>query len=59
MLAIDPHKRVRMNALEHVVLPRLQAERAHIALALDEREMEDRIRLRRGRSRADRRGRQP
>lgn len=40
----------RMNALEHVVMPRLQAERAHIALALDEREMEDRIRLRRGRS---------
>jgi V/A-type H+-transporting ATPase subunit D len=40
----------RMNALEYVVMPRLQAERAHIALALDEREMEDRIRLRRGRS---------
>jgi V/A-type H+-transporting ATPase subunit D len=39
----------RMNALEHVVLPRLHAERAHIALALDERETQDRIRLRRGR----------
>jgi V/A-type H+-transporting ATPase subunit D len=40
----------RMNALEHVVMPRLEAERAHIALALEEREMEDRVRLRRGRS---------
>jgi V/A-type H+/Na+-transporting ATPase subunit D len=40
----------RMNALEHVVLPGLEAERAHIALVLDEREMEDRVRLRRARS---------
>jgi V/A-type H+-transporting ATPase subunit D len=39
----------RMNALEHIVLPRLRAESARIALALDEREMEDRVRLRRGR----------
>lgn len=42
----------RMNALEHVVLPRLEAERAHIALVLEEREMEDRVRLRRVRSRS-------
>ena len=40
----------RMNALEHVVLPRLESERAHIALVLQEREMEDRVRLRRVRS---------
>ena len=40
----------RMNALEHVVVPRLEAERAHIALVLEEREMEDRVRLRRMRS---------
>jgi V/A-type H+/Na+-transporting ATPase subunit D len=48
----------RMNALEHVVMPRLRAERAHIALALDEREMEDRVRLRRGRFSRERHGRQ-
>jgi V/A-type H+-transporting ATPase subunit D len=42
----------RMNALEHVVVPRLEAERARIALVLEEREMEDRVRLRRMRSRA-------
>jgi V/A-type H+-transporting ATPase subunit D len=41
----------RMNALELVVIPALEAERAHIALVLEEREMEDRIRLRRVRSR--------
>lgn len=41
----------RMNALEHVVVPRLQAERAHISLVLEERELEDRIRLRRMRGR--------
>jgi V/A-type H+/Na+-transporting ATPase subunit D len=40
----------RMNALEHVVLPALETERAHIALVLEEREMEDRVRLRRARS---------
>jgi V/A-type H+/Na+-transporting ATPase subunit D len=40
----------RMNALEHVVVPRLEAERAGIALVLEEREMEDRVRLRRMRS---------
>jgi V/A-type H+-transporting ATPase subunit D len=41
----------RMNALEHVVLPGLEAERAHIELVLEEREMEDRVRLRRMRFR--------
>jgi V/A-type H+-transporting ATPase subunit D len=41
----------RMNALELVVIPALEAERAHIALVLEEREMEDRVRLRRVRSR--------
>lgn len=46
----------RMNALEHVVVPRLEAERAHIALVLEERELEDRVRLRRMRSRGQRQG---
>jgi V/A-type H+/Na+-transporting ATPase subunit D len=46
----------RMNALEHVVVPRLESERAHIALVLEEREMEDRVRLRRMRSRSAREG---
>jgi V/A-type H+/Na+-transporting ATPase subunit D len=41
----------RMNALEHVVLPELESERAHIALVLEERELEDRVRLRRVRAR--------
>jgi V/A-type H+-transporting ATPase subunit D len=47
----------RMNALEHVVLPRLEAERAHIALVLEERSMEDQVRLRRLRARTRREGR--
>jgi len=46
----------RMNALEHVVLPTLEAERAHIALVLEEREMEDRVRLLRVRSGTRREG---
>jgi V/A-type H+-transporting ATPase subunit D len=46
----------RMNALEHVVLPELEAERAHIALVLEEREMEDTVRLRRVRSGTRREG---
>ena len=46
----------RMNALEHVVVPRLESERAHIDLVLEEREMEDRVRLRRMRSRGARGG---
>jgi V/A-type H+/Na+-transporting ATPase subunit D len=37
----------RINALEHVVIPRLQAEQARISLVLEEREREDRVRLRR------------
>ncbi len=44
----------RMNALEHVVVPRLEREQAHISLVLEEREMEDRVRLRRMRSRGGR-----
>lgn len=41
----------RMNALEHVVIPKLEAEREHITLVLDQRELEDRVRLRRVRAR--------
>jgi V/A-type H+-transporting ATPase subunit D len=46
----------RMNALEHVVVPRLQAEQARISLVLEERELEDRIRLRRVSTRTAARG---
>jgi V/A-type H+/Na+-transporting ATPase subunit D len=46
----------RMNALEHVVLPELEAERAHIALVLEERELEGRVRLLRVRSGTRREG---
>lgn len=46
----------RMNALEHVVVPRLEAQRARIALVLEERELEDRVRLRRMRGRGRREG---
>ena len=49
----------RMNALEHVVVPRLQAERARISLVLEERELEDRVRLRRIRARGHRAGTRP
>lgn len=49
----------RMNALEHVVVPRLDAERARISLVLEERELEDRIRLRRMRARGHRAGMRP
>lgn len=45
----------RVNALEHVVVPRLERERAAIQTALAERELEDRIRLRRARAAARRR----
>lgn len=41
----------RANALRHVLLPRLRAQRARIELVLDEREREDRFRLRRARRR--------
>jgi V/A-type H+-transporting ATPase subunit D len=46
----------RMNALEHVVLPELEAERAHIALILEQRELEDRVRLLRMRANTRRDG---
>lgn len=45
----------RMNALEHVVLPRLQEERDRISLVLEEREREDAARLRRVKRRGERR----
>lgn len=35
----------RMNALEHVVIPRLSGERGVIATALEQRELEERTRL--------------
>ena len=44
----------RVNALEHVVVPRLEDERAFIALVLEERELEGRIRLLRARSKVER-----
>jgi V/A-type H+/Na+-transporting ATPase subunit D len=47
----------RMNALEHVVVPRLETERARISLVLSERELEDRVRLRRMRGRGRGEGR--
>jgi V/A-type H+-transporting ATPase subunit D len=47
----------RVNALEHVVVPRLEGERDFIALVLDEREAEGRVRLRRARAKAARQGR--
>jgi len=37
----------RVNALEHVFIPRLVAERDYIQMALDERERADRFRLKR------------
>lgn len=39
----------RVNALEHAVIPELEVERDRIALVLDERELEDRVRLQRAR----------
>ena len=45
----------RVNALEHVVVPRLEQERNAIAMVLAERELEDRIRLRRARAAGRRR----
>lgn len=46
----------RVNALEHVVIPRLEAERNAIAEVLEEREREDRVRLMRARAARDRAG---
>jgi V/A-type H+/Na+-transporting ATPase subunit D len=40
----------RINALEHVVLPRLEGERDYIAAVLNEREREDQVRLRRAKA---------
>ena len=40
----------RVNALEQVVVPRLERERDHIATVLNEREREDRVRLRRAKA---------
>jgi V/A-type H+-transporting ATPase subunit D len=45
----------RVNALEHVVIPRLESERDAIQAVLDERELEDRVRLRRARAAGRRR----
>lgn len=45
----------RVNALEHVVVPRLERERDAIAMVLVERELEDRVRLRRARAAGRRR----
>ncbi len=45
----------QVNALEHVVIPQLQAESTRISLVLDEREREDVSRLRRARGRRDHR----
>lgn len=44
----------RINVLEHVVIPRLEAERKQIAIVLEERELEERMRLRRARARRPR-----
>lgn len=49
----------RMNALEHIVVPRLEAHRARISLVLEERELEDRVRLRRMRAHGNREGTRP
>jgi V/A-type H+-transporting ATPase subunit D len=35
----------RLNALEHLLIPRLDAERKHIQTVLDERERSDHFRL--------------
>jgi V/A-type H+/Na+-transporting ATPase subunit D len=45
----------RVNALDHVVVPRLERESDAIAMVLEERELEDRVRLRRARAAARRR----
>lgn len=47
----------RVNALEHVVVPRLEGERDFIAMVLDERELENRVRLMRAKARADEKAR--
>lgn len=44
----------RVNALEHVVIPGLEEERDYIQMVLDERELEDRVRLMRMKSGSER-----
>lgn len=44
----------RVNALEHVVIPRLEEQRDFIAMVLDERELENRVRLMRAKAKSDR-----
>lgn len=48
----------RVNALEHVVVPRLEDERDFIAMVLEERELENRVRLMRAKARAEARAAQ-
>lgn len=43
----------RVNALDNVVIPRLEAERDYIAMVLDERELENRVRLMRAKAKAE------
>jgi V/A-type H+-transporting ATPase subunit D len=45
----------RVNALEHVIIPRLEHERDAIQTVLDDRELEDRVRLRKARAAGRRR----
>jgi V/A-type H+-transporting ATPase subunit D len=47
----------QVNGLEHVVIPRLAAERDAIALVLEQRELEEQIRVKRARARAAHAGR--
>jgi V/A-type H+-transporting ATPase subunit D len=47
----------RVNALEHVVIPRLEGERDYIAMVLNERELENRVRLMRAKARSEERAR--
>lgn len=46
----------RVNALEHVLIPRLAAERAYIQMSLDERERADHFRLKRVKQALQRKG---
>lgn len=43
----------RVNALDNVVIPRLEDERDYIAMVLDERELENRVRLMRAKSKGE------